>query len=190
MVGIACRNSKDLLSLINDLLDLQKLNSGKLDFDFETVEIAELLRQTCDDLEGFASEKGVAIDLVCHEIPNLVADPLRLRQALANLISNAVKFSPERGKVAIKAEECEETVRIKVTDYGPGIPDDFRSQLFEKFSQAKNPNKIKGTGLGLAITKTIVEAHNGSIGFDTEPGKETTFWICLPKRQTVIRERD
>jgi len=186
LVGIACRNSKDLLTLINDLLDMQKLNSGKLDFDFVVVEVAGLLKQTCDDLDGFAADKDIAIDLVCHEISNIVADPLRLRQALANLISNAVKFSPEHGTVAIKAEECEATVRIEVTDYGPGIPDDFRSQLFEKFSQAKSPNKIKGTGLGLAITKTIVEAHNGSIGFDAEPGKGTTFRICLPKRQTVI----
>lgn len=190
MVAIASRNSIDLLTLINDLLDMQKLNAGKLDFNFAVVEIGALLKKTCDNLQGFAAEKRVEIRHVRRDVPNVVADPLRLQQALTNLISNAVKFSPDGGAVTIKAGKRRSKIYIEVADHGPGIPEQFRQRLFDRFAQADNSGKTGGTGLGLTIAKAIAEAHNGSIDFDTAPGGGTTFRLFLPVRQTVVRGQE
>ncbi|MCG8512424.1 MAG: sensor histidine kinase, partial [Rhodospirillales bacterium] len=106
-------------------------------------------------------------------------------QALTNLISNAVKFSPENGKVTTKTAIRRNKVIIEVMDQGPGIPDPFQERLFDRFSQADHSGKSGGTGLGLAIAKAIAEAHKGSIDFETAPSKGTTFRISLPARQTM-----
>ena len=187
MVTIANRNATKLLTLINDLLDIKKMDAGRLEFDFTTVAVKEFLAETCEGLQGFAVDNDVSLELVCNGLPNIVADPARLRQALVNLISNAVKVSPPQGTVTIKAETREDSVCFEVTDRGPGIPEAFQSRLFERFAQADGPTKAKGTGLGLAISKAIVEAHNGSVGFITAPDQGTTFHITIPKRQTLAR---
>jgi len=185
LVIIANRNSVSLLALINDLLDVQKMDAGKLKLEFTTVIVRDFLEETCEGLQGYAIDNNVSLDLVCKELPRIVADPARLRQALINLISNAIKFSPPDSTVIIKAETLKDNICFEVTDRGPGIPEDFQSQIFLRFTQGENPTKVKGTGLGLVISKAIVEAHNGCIDFITALSQGTTFRITIPMRQTL-----
>lgn len=187
MLAIASRNSDNLLRLINDFLDFQKMESGEMTFDFTTVAAGDLLDKTCENMNGYAAENNVTLDTVCDSVPSIIGDPTKLAQALTNLISNAVKFSPFDGIVTIKLQKVGDTVCFDVTDRGPGVPEQFQSRLFDKFSQADSLNNAKGTGLGLAITKAIVDAHNGSISFDTAHDIGTTFRMAIPIQQTFVR---
>lgn len=184
LLAIANRNSDNLLNLINDLLDFQKMESGEMTFDFTTVATEKLLDTTCENLRGYAVKNNISLDVVCNGAPSIMGDFARLGQALANLISNAIKFSPANGTVTISLQEADDAVCFEVTDCGPGIPEQFQPRLFNRFSQAADLGDTKGTGLGLAITKEIVDTHNGTIGFDTSPDKGTTFRMTIPKQQT------
>ena len=186
MIAIANRNVGTLLRLVNDLLDFQKFEAGKMNLDFDVVDSRRLLRDTCENMSGFAGEKGVRIRVKSEAKATIVGDGARLSQALMNLISNAIRFSQEDGEVVVESDIRGENLRILVTDKGPGIPEAFRDQVFRKFSQASGQNNVKGTGLGLAISKAIIEAHRGAIGFDTTLGKGTTFHVELPLRQTIV----
>lgn len=185
LVSMAHHNTLTLLTLINDLLDMQKLEAGKLQFSFTSVDVEELLRATCADLEGLAPEKGVSLDLVCKEVPAIVADACRLRQALTNLISNAVKFSPSGAAVMVACSCRGNEVCLEVSDQGAGIPEDFLPNLFDRFSQSEAGARKGGTGLGLAITRAIVEAHDGRIEVDTALGAGTTFRLLIPVERTL-----
>jgi signal transduction histidine kinase len=186
MIAIANRNVGTLLRLVNDLLDFQKFEAGKMNIDFDVVDSRRLLRDTCENMNGFAGEKGVRIRVKSEAKATIVGDGARLSQALMNLISNAIRFSREGDEVVVESGIRGENLRILVTDKGPGIPEAFQDQVFRKFSQAPGQNNVKGTGLGLAISKAIIEAHRGAIGFDTMLGKGTTFHIELPLRQTIV----
>jgi signal transduction histidine kinase len=186
IVALANRNVNTLLALINDLLDFQKFQSGQLDMDFGAVDAETLARDTCENLKGFAQEKEASIRVEVESEATVVGDAVRLAQVLTNLISNAIKFTPTGEEVLVKTGLHEDKLRFSVTDKGPGIPENFRGRIFEKFSQARGENKAKGTGLGLAISKAIVKAHRGSIGFETRIGEGTTFHMDLPLRQTVL----
>jgi signal transduction histidine kinase len=186
MIAIANRNVGTLLRLVNDLLDFQKFEAGKMNLDFDVVDSRRLLRDTCENMNGFAGEKGVRIRVKSEAKATIVGDGARLSQALMNLISNAIRFSPEDGEVVVTSDIRGENLRILVTDNGPGIPEAFQDQVFRKFSQAPGQNNVKGTGLGLAISKAIIEAHRGAIGFDTALGRGTTFHVELPLRQTIV----
>lgn len=186
MIAIANRNVGTLLRLVNDLLDFQKFEAGKMNIDFDVVDSRKLLRDTCENMNGFAGEKGVRIRVKSGAKAIIVGDGARLSQALTNLISNAIRFSPEGGEVIVESDISGENLRLLVTDTGPGIPEAFQDQVFRKFSQAPGQNNVKGTGLGLAISKAIIEAHRGAIGFDTALGRGTTFHVELPLRQTIV----
>lgn len=183
-LSIASRNSATLLNLINDLLDFQKFSAGNMKYHFEPVSSAKLLRETCENMAGFAALKEVSIDLLIKGDATFLADGARIGQVLANILSNAVKFSPSGGHVIATVTRDNGSVQFSITDNGPGIPEDFRGKIFEKFSQAKRQAKGSGTGLGLAISKVIVEAHRGSIRFETSPDS-TTFFVDLPLRQSL-----
>jgi signal transduction histidine kinase len=186
MIAIANRNVGTLLRLVNDLLDFQKFEAGKMNIDFDVVDSRKLLRDTCENMNGFAGEKGVRIRVKSEAKATIVGDGARLSQALTNLISNAIRFSPENGEVVVESGIRGENLRILVKDKGPGIPEAFQDQVFRKFSQAPGQNNVKGTGLGLAISKAIIEAHRGAIGFDTALGRGTTFHVEIPLRQTIV----
>lgn len=186
VIAIANRNVNTLLPLIDDLLDVQKYESGKMDFDFDAVDFGHLVGQVCENMEGYAREKAVGIRVVRTPDSTIIGDASRLSQVFLNLISNAIKFSPEGGEILVEAGLHGGKVRFSVSDRGPGIPDCFRARVFQKFSQASGKNKPKGTGLGLAISKAIVEAHRGTIRFDTMMDKGTTFHVELPLKQTVL----
>jgi PAS domain S-box-containing protein len=182
LVGIARQNSERLIRLINDILDLEKAEAGKLEFQFSVRSLRGEVASVAEFNRGFAQSLGVAIELEDGDDADVFIDSDRLTQVLTNLISNAAKFSPPGGTVRIRIEREVPGVRITVSDNGPGIPADFCARIFQKFAQADaSDSRAKGgTGLGLSIAKTITEKLGGRIGFDTVPGKGTSFYIILP----------
>jgi len=184
IVEIAERNSNRLLLVVNDILDIEKLNSGKMEFFPQTVDLNSFLQEATMANNGYAVECG--IEFVLTEPPagsTLHADSDRMMQVMSNLMSNAAKFSPKGGKVTISVKDMGKMLRVSVSDKGPGIPQESHEKLFDLFVQAKPVagKKVDGTGLGLAIAKKIVEMHGGSIGFETGPQSGTTFYFDLPK---------
>lgn len=183
LVGIARQNSERLIRLINDILDLEKAEAGKLDFALNVRSLRAEVASVAEFNRGFAQGLGVAIELEDGDDADVLIDSDRLTQVLTNLISNAAKFSPPGGVVRIRIDrEKQSSVRVTVIDNGPGIPPEFCARIFQKFAQADaSDSRAKGgTGLGLSIAKTITERLGGHIGFDTTPGKGTSFYIVLP----------
>jgi signal transduction histidine kinase len=182
LLEIARNNGKRLIRLINDILDVEKIESGKMEFKLAPVEISGLVYEAVEMSRLYGKNFGVTIKLV-QDLPSVRAnvDSDRLIQVLTNLLSNAIKFSPRGEEIAVAIEKREEYVRVSVTDHGPGIPEDFQAKVFEKFSQADNSitRERGGTGLGLSICKAICEKLNGTINFTTS-SKGTTFYFELP----------
>ncbi len=185
LLDIAAKNSDRLGRLINDILDIEKIESGKMGFRFASLELMPLLEQAVESNRGYATTYEVELRIVSGvEALRVWADADRLQQVVTNLLSNACKFSPRGGLVEIAAARCNgNRVRISVTDQGKGIPPQFQASIFEKFAQAdiSSTREKGGTGLGLSISKAIVERHGGRIGFESEPGVATTFAFELPE---------
>jgi PAS domain S-box-containing protein len=183
MIQIAHNNSTRLIHLVNDLLDMEKLAVGKMYFDIQPQLLMPLIQQSLEANAAFAQQYGVSYELVPFERDIEVAvDHRRLLQVLANYLSNAAKFSPANDVVTVKAERRLNGVRVSVTDKGPGISEEFRARLFQKFSQADSSDTRQkgGTGLGLAICKEIIERMGGSVGADSVPGEGACFYFDLP----------
>ncbi|MBK8188135.1 MAG: PAS domain-containing sensor histidine kinase [Cellvibrio sp.] len=184
LVAIAHRNSKRLALLVNDILDMEKLLSGKMQFKSESFDLIQLAQQAIDTNATYASALQVSYQLAAHtRIHMVIGDAERTMQVFANLMSNAAKFSPKGEVVTIEISATQQHLRVEVKDKGPGIPAEFRNRIFSKFAQADGTNTRQqgGTGLGLAISKTIIEKMSGEIGFDSEVGKGSTFWFSLPR---------
>ncbi len=182
MLEIAYRNSLRLGHLINDLLDMEKIAAGKMSFELREHSLGDLLEESLASNQALCEQHGVRCTLE-HPTDVLVwVDGLRLQQVLGNFLSNAVKFTPDGGEIRLHSSLRGTKVRISVTDQGPGIPEAFRSRVFEKFAQAdaSDSRQKSGTGLGLAITKELIERMGGTVGFDCLPGQGTTFWCELP----------
>jgi signal transduction histidine kinase len=185
LVEIAHGNSQRLVRLVDDILDIEKLESGRVVFDFRRVEVRSLVEQTVKSIRGFAEAHGVKIRIEeGSAVGEVRADTDRLAQVVTNLLSNAIKFSPADGEVlvAVANEGKIDLVRILVRDHGPGIPADFKSRIFERFAQADatNARRQGGTGLGLSIVKQIVDRLDGEVGFSDAPGGGTIFHVELP----------
>lgn len=183
LIEIACNNTERLLFLINDILDIEKIESGKMKFVMGPVDLMAVLTQSIEANQPYGEQYKVRFTLAEFVVgPVVNADTDRLMQVLNNLLSNAAKFSPEGGVVEISTHQLDDTIRVQVRDDGPGIPLQFQSKIFEKFSQAdgSDTRKVGGTGLGLSISKAIMEKMAGAIGFETEEGKGTTFYIDIP----------
>ncbi len=184
LAQMAHRNAERLLELTDRYLNVAKIESGGLDFALKPVELTPLIEEALSDMRGYAKSRGIRFELG-RSVPGAVvnADPARLMEVLANLLSNAAKFSPADGVVSVAVEEAANGVSVAVVDRGPGISEQFRSRIFGKFARdtsAPDSATRKGTGLGLSIAKAIVEKMGGSIGFETELGKGTTFRFTLP----------
>ena len=183
LVAIGSKNAERLIHLVNDLLDMDKLQSGKLVFHFDERELGLLLTESVEQIEPYAERFGVKLAL---ERPSeaVVAkvDSNRLCQVMTNLLSNACKFSPSGGTVRISLQRIGDSAQISVADEGPGISPEFRARLFKRFEQEEGAHQQghAGTGLGLAISKAIVEAHGGSIALDPAAEKGATFRVELP----------
>jgi PAS domain S-box-containing protein len=193
LLNIAHKNSQRLVRLINDILDIEKMESGQVAFDFKRVEVKSLVEQAIEANCGFADGFKVRLRLSPASVTaNVRADPDRLMQVITNLLSNAIKFSPAHEEVLVAIEEQRGTVCISVRDHGYGIPDDFKSHIFEKFAQADGTDKRKkgGTGLGLSIVKSIVDRLGGEASFDEASGGGTIFRIDLPVWKQAIRAKE
>lgn len=183
MLTVANDNVQRLSSLINDLLDIQKIESGKLDYHFQMIEVMPFVEKAITDLAGYSERYNVRYRILKSvENVHVMADPHRLKQVMDNLISNASKFSPAGDTVDISVTlEAEKRIRISIVDHGPGIPESFQPKLFEKFTQldSSDTRHPGGTGLGLSIVKRIVEEHDGLIGYITAQNVGTNFYFEL-----------
>ncbi len=184
MLDIANQNSLRLLRLINDILDIQKMESGQTDFQFQQIEMVGLMRQAITEMTSYAQSFDVKLqfDPSCPTLWTK-ADADRLMQVLLNLLSNAVKFSPAGETVTLQLQTiAPDRLQLCVTDHGPGIDESFRSQIFQPFSQfdAADNRALGGTGLGLSISKEIVERHGGKIYFTNDATTGCSFMVELP----------
>lgn len=184
LVDIGYRNCERLIVLVNDILDMEKLAANRMVFESRNCDLISLLRQSLEANAPYAQKFGVTFALdVPDDTIEVFLDQNRLAQVLANLMSNAVKFSPPAGSIDISVSRSEDRARVEVRDHGPGIPEDFKPQIFGRFMQADSSvTRAKGgTGLGLHITRELVERMGGWIGFDSTPGEGATFWIEFPR---------
>lgn len=194
-VSVALRNARRLRWLINDILDFQKIESGMMTLDLEPQDLGVIARQALEDNQGFAERYSVSLAPLSEDHTyEAMVDRRWLLQALTNLLSNAVKHSPEGETVTLSLKPYEEVIRIAVRDRGPGIPESFRDQIFQPFSQAQLRSKPEegSTGLGLSIAKALIEKMNGILGFTTREGHGTTFYFDLPRYRSRLggAERD
>jgi PAS domain S-box-containing protein len=193
MLDIAVKNCDRLVGLVNDILDVEKIASGKMVLKMRAFELGPLLAQAVEVNRPFADSCGVQLEFQAAPKSCVVfGDTDRLMQVLTNLVSNACKFSPRGETVSLRISPSGSKVRVSVTDRGPGIPEDFRSRMFQKFAQAAggDAGTKKGTGLGLAISKAFIEKMGGSIGFTTETGKGSTFYFELEERKPEMAAAD
>ncbi len=185
LTGIASQSSERLVRMVNDLLDIQKIESGHMDFVHAPQPLLPVLERALAAMEGHARKAGVVLrrdwDAGAAQIAASV-DPDRMEQVLTNLLSNAIKFTPGGRHVTLGLAQTPGKVRLVVADEGPGIAPEFQKRMFQRFAQADGADSRTrgGTGLGLAISKAIIEEHGGSIGFSTAPGQGTRFVVELP----------
>jgi len=177
------RHSDELVHMVNDLLDIARIESGKQVMEMEDQDLKTILSNVTDLISIQCKNKN--IELITHiqkDIPMVLADRVQLERVFINLLGNAVKFTPENGKITIKIHSQENVVQVDISDTGIGIPLDSLSMLFEEFYRVDNPinQQVKGTGLGLSLVKHIIEAHKGKIWVESKPGKGSTFSFTLP----------
>lgn len=201
-MNMAKRNVVRLSGIINDLLDLSKIEAGKMDFKFETITITPVIEDVKNNLDGMAKEKGLTLNMqLSDNDASIYADAHRLEQVLTNLISNAIKFTPEGGKIDIRTQVTDakdinyveifddefkqlrgQYLQVCVKDNGIGISQENLAHVFDKFAQIENSlsRKVGGSGLGLPITKQLLETHNGTIWCNSKPDKGSSFYFVIP----------
>jgi signal transduction histidine kinase len=183
-VSLTLHSGRHLLALVNDILDISKVEAGRMDFVKVQTTIQELVPTAMEIVQPLATRQGVSISLsVPPTLPPIDADPLRLKQVLYNLLSNAIKFTPGGGMVALGASVAEGFMEIRIEDTGVGIKREDMHRLFREFERIENPiNTVKpeGTGLGLALSQRLVHLHGGTIQIDSEVNKGTTVRVRLP----------
>ncbi len=192
LLDVAVRNSHRLKRLINDLLDVQKIEMGEERFDMKPLELAPLVAESLEENRSFGEQFNVEFafeDLLPRA--KVRGDDARLKRVLDNFLSNAAKFSPPDSRVEVSISRNKQAVRVAVRDHGQGIPKDFREKIFDKFTQADSSmtRERGGTGLGLNIAKMIIERHGGTIDFETRLNKGTTFYFELPEWPVNGEER-
>ncbi|MFC1824413.1 response regulator [Thermodesulfobacteriota bacterium] len=171
-----------LLELINDLLDIAKIEAGKHIQHQIPTNLEDIIKETVSLMESRAREQNVTLNYACRNMKPVQADPKRIEEVFSNLITNAVNYSPDGGSVDVSAQGLGEYVEIKVMDTGVGIDSEELPKIFDKFYRVKHQKtrQVMGTGLGLSIVKGIVEAHHGTIDVESTPNKGTTFRVLLP----------
>jgi signal transduction histidine kinase len=191
LVRIARAESDRLIRLINDILDIRKLEAGMLELKPRELEVVKLVELCLAEMKGMADNAGITLVSDIKWLGVFNADQDRTMQMLDNLLSNAIKFSPSGAEVRVTVEKVEDNVRLTVSDNGPGIAAEQQGKLFHKFQQVDSSDSRPqgGTGLGLAITKAIAEQHGGTVGIESELGKGSKFWIELPMKARLVTTR-
>ncbi|MCJ7506123.1 PAS domain S-box protein [Candidatus Bathyarchaeota archaeon] len=182
---VAKRNTDRLLSLVNDLLDVQRMQAGRLQLELQPTDFNKVVDSCMTEIHPLLEEKKLSVEIEVPDKPiPIQGDQVRLCQVLMNLLSNAAKFSPEGSDVTLRVKEEKDTINVQVSDKGIGIRKEDLARVFEPFSAIEKPTYVKGTGLGLSITKGIVEAHGGKIWAESEgEGQGATFTFTLPKQK-------
>jgi len=191
IVAVAERNAVRLMALINDILDLERLDTGTIELQFAPVPVASILRRAMESLPASQQRHAFTVEAPAVS-PVMWADADRIVQVVVNLLANAVKFSPPGGVVTIGVAPGENWVEFRVTDRGRGVPVAYHRAIFERFRQVETSDARErgGTGLGLAICKSIIEQHGGTIGVESEEGRGSTFWFRVatpPAAETAAR---
>ncbi len=188
LVDISLKNTDRLIRLINNILDISKMEAGHIHLDLEPHRPRDFVEMAVEGIQGFAESRGITLESqVAPDVPTVRVDFDRMVQVVTNLLSNAIKFSPERGVVTVGARRAGADLEIWVTDQGQGIAPEDVGRLFRKFQQldGRTVRAVGGTGLGLAICRGIVEEHGGRIGVDSRPGAGATFTVRLPVSGTA-----
>lgn len=182
MLKVASQNSKRLQLLVNDLLDMEKLSAGKMDFYLQPCDLAVECQQAVAQNQPYADKFSVQLCVLNNESLMMQLDSHRLQQVLSNLLSNAIKYSKSGSQVVVSYVQLDQSIRLQVEDKGEGIPLHFQEKIFQRFAQADGSDSKarSGTGLGLAISKAIIESMGGSIGFHSVPGQGTVFYCDFP----------
>jgi signal transduction histidine kinase len=182
-----------LIRLINDLLDIEKMDAGKFVLDFSEHRVSDLLETSASAAAQLAEAKSISLEIRNQDADQVIfVDRDRLCQVFINLLSNAIKYSPENGSIVITAEKPEDgQIKFSIIDQGRGIPEELRQRIFDRFVQVEKADATErgGTGLGLAICKAIVDQHGGEIGVDSQMGVGSTFWFRIPIRPLNIIAR-
>jgi CheY-like chemotaxis protein len=190
LLRIANQNTERLIRLINDILDIEKIESGSITVRRDRCDLRSAVETTIAGVRGYAMEHRVRVTLRATQTAEVIGDQDRLIQVFTNLLSNAIKFSPAGGDVVVTMDVEGEVARVSVRDHGPGIPAEFQARIFGKFQQAESSSSRRhgGTGLGLAIARAIVERHEGHVRFETAAGTGTTFIVELPCSSGSVAE--
>ena len=191
LLDIASVNADRLTTLVNDILDLEKISSGEVPFEFEAVPLQEIITHTLDEMQGMAGDHGNTLVSAADDPAVLVhVDAGRMQQVLRNLVSNACKFSDVDTLIVVRVEEQDDTAIIYVENTGPPVPESFREQIFDAFTQVdgSDTRRMGGTGLGLNIAKQIVMRLGGRMGFEQKPASRTVFWFTCPLALEDISE--
>jgi signal transduction histidine kinase len=181
---IALNHTNRLNNIVDDLLALSKIETKEIKIDFVPVNLKNLINNVVKLLGDSIHLKNQLLNIdIPVDIPKIPADEKKLEQVFFNLLDNAIKFTPENGKISVRVENLQDTVRIDISDTGIGIPDEHINRIFERFYRvdAARSREMGGTGLGLAIVKHIIQLHNGRITVESRPGKGSSFSVFLPK---------
>jgi signal transduction histidine kinase len=193
MLEIAHRNADRLILIINDILDLEKISSGEMEFELQDTDMAEIVREACKANDMLQQRFGVTLRTVgCDDPLPVRTDPNRIIQVLTNLLTNAYKFSKPGGTITIEINQEDSQLRVSVQDEGAGIPASEQHKIFERFADMTNADRATkgGTGLGLNICKAIIEGLGGTIEFESKEGVGSTFNILLPKTLVLYGPAD
>jgi signal transduction histidine kinase len=178
------RHSDELVRLVNDLLDISRIESGKVIMKQESCDLKSIIEGVFDLLSVQLKEMQIALQInVSKDTPAIFADPSQIKRVFINIIGNAIKFTPPKGKISVLSHKVDKAVQVDITDTGCGIPEEAQEAIFEEFYRVDNPinQQVKGTGLGLTLVKHIIEAHNGKIWVKSRAGLGSTFSFTLPQ---------
>lgn len=178
---IISRNADRLLNITNDLLDIKRIESGRLQLNHENIDFQEIVQNSAREIQPLIKEKGQTLHVECPDSRLIInGDKIKLSQVLMNLLGNANKFTPEGGKVTLRVRKKKKTIQVEISDTGIGIKREDIKRIFTPFANIQKPSDIKGTGLGLSVTKGLVRAHGGTIKAESEgENKGATFTFTL-----------
>jgi signal transduction histidine kinase len=185
-VQTALASTEDLLEMVSSLLDVSKMEAGEMKLNLTQCELLTTAREALAKVEPLKGDRQLMLSGTDDPV-TVMADAEIIARVFQNLLGNALKFTPDGGRVSVSIEPGADAVRVCVQDTGPGIPPEYRERIFEKFGQVENhANKQRySTGIGLTFCKLAVEAHGGQVGVDSEEGRGSTFWFTLPRRESV-----